>query len=422
MGLSADVWLWCWLILCAVLALTWMARTILLCLIDRIFPPLRPGRRVQFDSAAPLVSIIVAARDEADNIEACVGSLCGQTYPNVEIIAVNDRSSDATGALLDRLADQLDRLRVIHVDRLPDGWFGKNHAMWLGVQQARGAWLFFTDADCIQTSPDSLAIAVDHAQRHGVSFLSILPEHQAHSLWERVVQPACSAILLLWFNPMSVNNPNRRVAYSNGAFMLLDREAYEQIGGHEAVRNEINEDMHLARRAKASGVRLEVQQGRDLYTVRMYDTVADTIRGWTRIFAGCFVTVPRLLAAVVVLFFFTFLPWINLVALGFMPAPDGAGASHLVGWIATLSWVTVVAQLVTMCVFYSLSRVGFWYGLLYPLGGVAGMALLWNAIRYALGRGTITWRGTIYREGRIQHGPASPAGLPLATQPERPSL
>lgn len=404
------VLLWCWLIVCTLIAATWAGRVALLCFIDRFIVPIQPGVTAPSAAHWPRMSAIVAAKDEAENIEACVRSLCAQEYPSLEVIAVNDRSRDATGSILDRLSAELTNLHVLHVESLPDGWFGKNNAMQRGVQSATGDWLFFTDADCVQLSRHSLALAVDRAVRDDVELLSVLPEHQAHTLWERIIQPACSAILLVWFNPLIVNNPGRTTAYANGAFMLFRRDCYDRIEGHAGVRSEINEDMHLARRAKSAGLRLRVQPGRDLYTVRMYGTMREMLRGWTRIFAGSFASLPRILGAIAVLCFFTFAPWLSLAASQSIELQTAAQAS-LSRWITWSSVAACAMQLGAMALFYSLSRVGAMYGLLYPIGGLAGLGLLINAARYLTGRGTITWRGTTYREGRVQHDAAAAASV-----------
>src|SRR5262249_52385417 len=154
-----------------------------------------------------------------DNIERCVRSILSQSYPGLTIIAVNDRSSDKTGEILDRLTEANPRLRVVHVKRLRDGWFGKNNAMREGVERAASPWLCFTDADCTFRSPHTLATAMRYAQAHQSDFLSVLPVLDTQSLAEQIMQPACAGILLIWFNPLKVNNPRRPNAYANGAMM-----------------------------------------------------------------------------------------------------------------------------------------------------------------------------------------------------------
>lgn len=391
---------WLWLGLMALVALVWLGRLGILTCIRWILPPLHPGLYRDDPADLPKLSVVVAAKDEAANIESCLTSLLSSDYPSLEVIAVDDRSTDGTGAIIDRMAAADPRLKACHVGALPAGWFGKNNAMREGVAHASGDWFCFTDADCFQSSPRSLTVAVRYAIESEASFLSVLPSHEANTFWERVIQPACSGILLLWFNPVVVNNPKRKTAYANGAFMLLRRSCYEAIGGHAAVRGEINEDMHLARRAKQAGERLVVTSNRGLYTVRMYGSLREIWIGWTRIFSGCLASVRSLALAIIVLLLFTFLPWLSLLVsagaplTGWSPSPDWSWS-----W---LTWASVIAcglQLGVMLLFYGLNRVGFVYGLMYPLGALLGFGMLLNALRCFSGWGDITWRGTTYRLG-----------------------
>jgi chlorobactene glucosyltransferase len=269
-----------------------------------------------------------------------------------------------------------------------------------GVERAKGEWLCFTDADCEYTSPRTLTIAMRHALENKADFLSVLPTHQANSFWERVIQPACSGILMIWFNPMKVNNPRSSTAYANGAFMLMRRSCYETIGGHEPVKTQLNEDIHMARYAKAAGQHLMVVSNEGLYTVRMYASLKQIWSGWSRIFFGCFGTLRRLLLSVVVISIFSMLPWITLASAAVV---SFSGTGKWTGW-HVLPWLAAaacVAQITVMFRFYALNRSGALYGLLYPVGAIFGLGALINAIRRVGGRETVTWRGTTYRGSRV---------------------
>lgn len=376
----------------------WVSRLLLLGVIDRIVPTLRPEALPEPErDALPRLSLCVAAKDEAGNIEACLRSLLAQDYPNLQIICIDDRSSDATPEIVRRLAAEDPRLTFERVTALPDGWFGKNNAMRRAVELSTGDWLCFTDADCLMESRHSLATSVRHAMTVGADFLSILPEHEAQSRWERIVQPACSAVMMLWFSPISVNRG--KVAYANGAFMLMRRSCYDAIGGHTAVRDEVNEDIHLARRARAAGQRLMITTARGLYSVRMYDSLARIWSGWTRIFAGSFDGTWRIARAIVVLVYFTFVPWIGLGLS--LAVPAWRDASWL--GITTIAASSCVFQIATMSVFYRLGRVEMRYGLLYPIGAVIALGVLFNAMKCAAAGGSFTWRGTRYRNGVADH-------------------
>lgn len=392
--------MWTWLSLTVLAAIVWVSRHLQLSRAQRLMPPLHSAMYAGSSLALPSVSFLVAGKDEEKNIEACLRSMAAQEYPNMEIIAVNDRSGDRTGAIMDRLGSETGRIRALHVSTLREGWFGKNNAMREGVERATGEWLCFTDADCVQVSSRSLSIAMHYALEKGVDFLSVLPAHETGSFWESVIQPACSGIMMIWFNPMKVNDPTKRTAYANGAFMLMKRSCYEAIGGHEAVKTELNEDMHMARLAKERGLRLAVVSNVDLYTVRMYESFAQTRAGWSRIFYGCFGTLRRLVVTGFMVFLFSLLPWIALaVSLG-VAAAGGATWSGW-RWMLWISALVCVTQWTVMFRFYRLNRLNPLYSLAYPLGAGIGLWALVGAIRRLGGRGTITWRGTTYRGDRV---------------------
>lgn len=356
----------------------------------------------------PFVSVLIAAKDEEANIEAAVRSMLEQDYPKFEIIVINDRSTDRTGDILERLhAEQPDgRLRVVQVTELRDGWFGKNNAMHAGLQEARGEWLCFGDADCRQTSKRTLTMAVRHALESRIDFLSVLPRLETHSLWERIIQPVCGALMVFWFHPKNVNNPNHAAAYANGAFMLMSRACYEAIGGHEEVRNEVNEDMHMARLAKERNQRLFVMQNEDLYTVRMYTTFGQIWKGWSRIFYGCFGTFRRLRVTLLMLLFTNIFPYTSLI-IGLCMLASLGWSGLGTGWqaVTAASALAVGMQLSVIARFYHLTRSNPWLAPTFIIGAVVCVGILVNAMLKLGGRTATTWRGTTYRGSQV----ASPA-------------
>ncbi|OPX22022.1 MAG: hypothetical protein B1H04_05635, partial [Planctomycetales bacterium 4484_123] len=142
-----------------------------------------------------------AAKDEQANIGRCVRTLLEQDYPDFEVIVVNDRSTDETAEIVQRLAEEDRRLRLINVGELPAGWCGKNHAMHVGIARARGEYICMMDADCRQTSRHSLRAAVAYALDSGTDLLSVLPNLELVGFWENVVQPVCGGIMMIWFSP-----------------------------------------------------------------------------------------------------------------------------------------------------------------------------------------------------------------------------
>jgi len=346
--------------------------------------------------ASPRVSVVVAARNEESNIERCIRSLVDQDYPDLQIIAVNDRSEDRTGAILAELQrSSPQRLNVVTVTETRPGWHGKVNAVHTGMASADGAYLVFTDADCVQRSNRSITVALRYAVEHDIEFLSVIPVVAPACIWEAIVQPVAAGVLMFWNPPERVNDPRRPEAYANGAFMLLERRAYERIGGHEAVRDALCEDMQLARIAKAAGVRLHVVQNRGLYETRMYETLRETWRGWSRILQGSLERPARVMLAAVVLSIISLGPWASLIGLGVAGGAAGAVGSS---WGVPLAVWTLAAgaQLSVMFRFYPLVSAPPRRALTYPLGALALLAILLDAWLKLLGLGATVWSGRSY--------------------------
>jgi len=227
------------------------------------------------------VSVLVPARNEERGVGACVESLAAQTYPHLEIVAVDDASSDRTPAILADLARRDPRIRVLRVEGPPPGWTGKSFALASGVGVARGRWLCFTDADTVH-APGSIAHALGFAEAHGLALLSLTSRQLTGSLWERVVQPVVFGLLDQWFPLARVSDPTSPVAAANGIFILVARDAYDAVGGHAGVAGEVLEDVALARRVKATGARIAFVDGADLVAARMYTNLPEIRRGWTK--------------------------------------------------------------------------------------------------------------------------------------------
>ena len=211
----------------------------------------------------------------------CLASLSAQTFPHLEIVAVDDGSTDRTPVILADAARRDPRVRVLRVEGPPPGWTGKSFALTSGVAVARGRWLCFTDADTVH-APESIARAVGFAEAHGAALLSLTSRQLTGSLWERVVQPVVFGLLDQWFPLAQVNDPASPLAAANGIFILVDREAYEGAGGHRAGAGEVLEDVALARRVKAGRGRIAFVDGADLVAARMYTSFAEIRRGWTK--------------------------------------------------------------------------------------------------------------------------------------------
>ncbi len=256
-------------------------------------------------SELPKLSVIVAARNESECIETCIRSLFQQDYPELEVVAVNDRSTDDTGAILDRLAEEFaGRLRVNHVNSLPTGWFGKTHALDLGMKSASGSMVCFTDADCEFLAPAALRTSVVEMLRGKLDFLSIAANYTMNSIRESLVVPCCAEALLIWLRPERVSDPQWPDAFANGAFIMVRRTPFESIGGWGSVRSKISEDLELARVAKRAGLQLSVAQGEGFYKTGSYRTMTESWNGWSRIFNGALTPSQLMITLLRMLFMF----------------------------------------------------------------------------------------------------------------------
>jgi chlorobactene glucosyltransferase len=238
-------------------------------------------------SDLPSLSIIVPARNEEQNIARCVNSLLSTRYPDFEVIVIDDRSTDATLRIVDAIAEGDPRLKVVAGEQLPDGWVGKPWALAQGARVARGAWLLFTDADT-EHEPLAATSALQCALENGYGVVSLLTDQQTIGLAERLLLPTILFVIMLGVGGTDdVNDPRKPdVAIFNGQYILVSRVAYDAIGGHEAVRAEIAEDLELARRFKRDGrFRICLAGAGGLVRTRMYVSFAQIWEGFVKNFA-----------------------------------------------------------------------------------------------------------------------------------------
>ncbi len=229
----------------------------------------------------PRVSIVVPARDEERAVAAAVGSQLSQDYPDFEVIVVNDRSTDGTGAILDTLARGDARLRVVAGREPPPGWLGKPHALWLGARAATGEVLLFVDAD-VRYDPRCLREAVSLLRERGADFLGLLPRVEAEGFWENVLMPFLIGAFYAGPGLFANRRWPRWVALGGGAGNMIRRSAYDAIGGHEALKASVIDDVALAVRTKQSGFRTCAARAEDRVAVRMYHGFREVCSGFTK--------------------------------------------------------------------------------------------------------------------------------------------
>ncbi len=351
-------------------------------------------------SELPKLSVLVAARNESFCIETCIRSLFRQDYPDLEVVAINDRSTDDTGQILDRLAMEFaGRLRVVQVLTLPAGWFGKPYALERGLKSATGGMLCFTDADCEFLAPSALRTTVVEMLRCEIDFLSIAAKYTLNSLRECVTVPCCSEAILTWVRPEKVGDSRCPDAFANGAFIMVRRGPFECIGGWSSVRTKISEDLELARLAKRSGLRLGVAQGKGFYRTGSYGTLRESWNGWSRIFNGALT--PRqltiTLGRMLVLFVLPFVVMLSCLSETLHTGSvecltHGAG----LGFAIAFGLRCVLDVLVFRLMGSPVAAV-----LLAPLGRLFVMAAATRALLSHVGLVHTHWRGTTFVAGRM---------------------
>jgi chlorobactene glucosyltransferase len=232
----------------------------------------------------PKVSILVPARNEENNIAACIHSLLAQDYPDFEVIVIDDQSTDATRAILAQIAEAEPQLKVLDgAGALPtEGWLGKNWACFQLAQLAQGELLFFTDADTFH-QPQTLRATVTALMGEQADLLTGFPRQEVHTWGERLLVPFFTWAFYC-FNPLAITYRLRLPALSDavGQMMLFRRQAYQAIGGHDQIRASIIDDLTLARRIKAAGLRWRVAYIADLIHCRMYRSSRAAFDGFTK--------------------------------------------------------------------------------------------------------------------------------------------
>lgn len=329
----------------------------------------------------PRASLVFTARNEGATLGAAVPTMLALDYPDLEFIAVNDRSDDDTGAVLDRFAAADPRLKVIHVTGLKAGWLGKTHGLQLGGEAATGEWILFTDAD-IHFQPDALKRAVAYARAQSLDHLAAVPVLHERGPLLGICVSAFSLLFALFVRPWRVPNPASHCHGGIGAFNLVRTATYRKMGGHEPIRLRPDDDLKLGKLMKSGGFS-EVVLGVDAISVAWYDSVGGLVRGLEKnAFAGVDYRIWVVGAAMLLHALLVFWP----LAAVFVTAGAARGL-----------WLGAVAVMLGIAVDNHRFDGGrAWHGLFLPVGiAVLDYAIVRSMV-LALVRGGIVWRGTHY--------------------------
>jgi len=342
------------------------------------------------DAACPSISLIFAARDEEEKLPAALATLASIDYPSLEIIAVNDRSQDATGRILDEFAATHSRFRAVHISELPDGWLGKPHALQKAYEASRGEWLLFTDAD-VRFERSVLRRSAALVQRSNLDHFTLLSSVEMHGFWEKTLITFFGLAFFLSNDTLGANNPKSRSYIGVGAFQMVRRTVYEAIGTHRRLAMEVVDDMKLAKLVKQGGFRSCVGIAQEFIIVRWHAGLRNMIRGVTKNFYAAFgYNFAFAMAAVTGVFAMNVLPFVSVFA------------GH--GWIRILSGIAVGMALLLHGGANRVSRVSPLYALTHPIGAILFCYMVARSVAVTLWQGGVTWRGTFYPLKQLKRG------------------
>ncbi len=341
---------------------------------------------------SPFVSILVPARNEEANIEACVNSLAAQNYPNFEIIILDDESTDKTWDILKKISSRFRKVRIIKGKPLPEGWIGKPWACHQLVLASSGELLLFTDADT-RHDPTSVEKAVSAFYAEGADFLTALPDEETRTLAEKLTIPIMPFGISTFF-PMKIAQQSSLPAFSIsvGQFMLFRRQAYEKIGGYEAVRECVLDDVEMGRRIKAAGLEWRIVDATSLVSCRMYTNLEEVFDGFSK---NLFATFSRK-----ILIYIPVWLWLSIVFI----LPVIVIGLALAGWVFSkeilfLSFLTVVLSLVVWSITHLRFRYPIYLTFLYPLSVFLWVLMAIRSMLATIARQN-KWKGRVIETSR----------------------
>jgi glycosyltransferase involved in cell wall biosynthesis len=339
----------------------------------------------------PTLSIIVSALNEEKDIEKALLTLIHLDYPCLEIVAINDRSTDQTPHILDRLQSQYPRLKVCHIKDLPEGWFGKNHALHLGSQVAQGEWLLFTDADVTMRS-DTLIKSISYVLENKIDHLTIYENHQRNYFWLKILLLGVYVAYSMHKKPWRIRYSWSKKSLGHGAFNLVNHKAYQQCGGHAAIAMECLDDLKLGALLKNSGSRQDTVDGRDFIKREWYVSLVDMINGLKKnSFAYYnYQVLPACRDACLALGFYI---W-PIISIGLYTGP-----------IRSLNLVNIGLTWVISMLVAKQFRLQKRYAIFYPIGLGILIYTVFNSVLSVCKNKGVIWRGTFYSLQAIKKKP-----------------
>jgi glycosyltransferase involved in cell wall biosynthesis len=378
-----------WIALFGLIAIFWMTYGLKVAYGAARLPWLKDYAPLE-DADCPRVSLLFAARDEEQKLPRALATMVAIDYPSLEIVAVDDRSADATGRILDEFAMNHPQLRVVRVRELPAGWLGKPHALQKAYEASSGEWLVFTDAD-VTFQPDALRRVMGLVRERNMDHLALLGDVERSGFWDTVLISFFGMGFQLAVDPYQVSNPNSRAYVGVGAFQMLKRGVYEACGTHQRLAMEVIDDMKLGKLVKQAGFRSGVAVAQDAVSVEWHLGLGNLVRGLEKnFFAGAQFSGVTAAMQIAALLIFNVLPFLGLLL--------GSGRMRLLAGIA-----------VVIALFFHLGgdlvmRVPPLYCLTLPLGATLFAYILLRSTLLTLKQGGIYWRGTFYKLEDLRRG------------------
>ncbi len=377
------------LILFASIAVFWLTHGLRVAFGAARLPWLKDFSAAPDAECAP-VSILFAARDEEEKLPSALATLMQIDYPNLEVIAANDRSKDATGRILDEFAATHPRLRVVHIKELPAGWLGKTHALQKAYEASSSEWLLFTDAD-VRFAPDAVRRSVALAKARKLDHLTLLCNVDKIGFWETLLITFFGLGFQLGTDPGRANDPASSRYIGIGAFQLLRRQAYEKSGTHQRLAMEVLDDMKLGKTVKLAGFHSGCAVAHDFVSVRWHAGVGNLIRGVTKnFFAGTGFKVRLVAAGVFGLVLLNILPFFAVIFCR--------------GWMQIFAATAVLIALVFHGGVALVMRVSPLYAFTHPVGAALFCYMLLRSTVVTLWQGGIVWRDTFYPLDELKRG------------------
>ena len=380
---------WFWIGFLGLAALIWFTQSIDLAFGALSIPALKNVAPLN-DTNCPSVSILFAARDEAEQLPAALETFLALDYPKYEVIAVNDRSVDATESILESAARKHSRLKVINISSLPSGWLGKPHALQEAFEHSTGEWLIFTDAD-VHFELDVLRLAIALAEQRHWDHLPLLCHAKMFSVGEKIAMTFFGMAFLLGVRPWRASNPKSSSYVGVGAFQLIRRSTYEKIGQHRRLAMEVVDDVKLGKLVKEAGGSSGIAKSGTLVSVYWHAGVRNIIQGTTKnFFATTGFSLPIVCVQILGLLSLSVMPWVALALVQ--------------GWARIFAGIAVGLGICAEGGVAIENGVSPLYALTHPIGALIFGWMLTRSTIVTLWQGGITWRGTFYPLKELKRG------------------